>query len=114
MDIEQPKVALAFVIVFLFLLLFIFIYGITRPREEKEMNNEDQNLHSSKDNPTTKICPFCKSEVPIDATACRYCGKEISKLVMSANAMFQIGKLLLIIALFIFIVLGIPMCTSLR
>ena len=23
--------------------------------------------------PTTKVCPFCKSEIPIDATKCAHC-----------------------------------------
>ena len=23
--------------------------------------------------PTTKTCPFCKSEIPIDATRCAHC-----------------------------------------
>ena len=27
--------------------------------------------------PTTKICPYCKSEIPIDATRCRYCTSEV-------------------------------------
>ncbi len=27
--------------------------------------------------PTTKICPFCKSEIAIDATRCAHCTSEI-------------------------------------
>jgi large conductance mechanosensitive channel len=27
--------------------------------------------------PTTKICPFCKSEIPIDATRCPHCTSEL-------------------------------------
>lgn len=27
--------------------------------------------------PTTKICPFCKSEVPIDATKCCHCTSDL-------------------------------------
>lgn len=23
--------------------------------------------------PTTKVCPFCKSEIPLEATRCPYC-----------------------------------------
>ena len=26
--------------------------------------------------PTTKICPFCKNEIPIDATRCGFCTSE--------------------------------------
>ncbi|MCM1158079.1 MAG: large conductance mechanosensitive channel protein MscL [Bacteroidales bacterium] len=29
--------------------------------------------------PTTKICPFCKSEIPIDATRCAHCTSELSE-----------------------------------
>jgi len=39
----------------------------------------------------TKICPFCKSEIPKDASFCRYCAKQQS----------TIGRLILAIALFI-------------
>lgn len=28
--------------------------------------------------PTTKICPFCKSEIPIDATRCAHCTSELT------------------------------------
>ncbi len=28
--------------------------------------------------PTTKICPFCKNEVPIEATRCGFCTSELS------------------------------------
>lgn len=27
--------------------------------------------------PTTKICPYCKSEIPIDATRCAHCTSEV-------------------------------------
>ena len=29
--------------------------------------------------PTTKICPFCKSEIPIDATKCGHCTADLPK-----------------------------------
>ena len=29
--------------------------------------------------PTTKTCPFCKSEIPIDATRCPHCTSELKK-----------------------------------
>ena len=28
---------------------------------------------------TTKICPFCKSEIPIDATRCAHCTSELEQ-----------------------------------
>ena len=27
--------------------------------------------------PTTKVCPYCKSEIPIDATRCPHCTSEL-------------------------------------
>ena len=29
--------------------------------------------------PTTKICPFCKSEIPIDAVKCCHCTSDLPK-----------------------------------
>lgn len=29
--------------------------------------------------PTTKICPFCKSEIPIDATKCCHCTSDLQE-----------------------------------
>ena len=29
--------------------------------------------------PTTKVCPFCKSEIAIDATRCPHCTSELNK-----------------------------------
>lgn len=29
--------------------------------------------------PTTKVCPFCKSEISIDATRCPHCTSELEK-----------------------------------
>lgn len=29
--------------------------------------------------PTTKICPFCKSEISIDATKCRHCTSDLTE-----------------------------------
>lgn len=28
--------------------------------------------------PTTKICPYCKSEIPLEATRCAHCTSELS------------------------------------
>lgn len=28
---------------------------------------------------TTKVCPFCKSEIPVDATRCPHCTSELNK-----------------------------------
>ncbi len=30
--------------------------------------------------PTTKICPFCKSEIPLEATRCAHCTSQLTDL----------------------------------
>ena len=41
------------------------------------------NLHKKKEDapaaPDTKVCPFCKSEIKIDATRCPHCTSELSE-----------------------------------
>ena len=29
--------------------------------------------------PTTKVCPYCKSTIPIDATRCAHCTSDVSE-----------------------------------
>ncbi len=29
--------------------------------------------------PTVKVCPFCKSEIPLEATRCAYCTSQLSE-----------------------------------
>ncbi len=29
--------------------------------------------------PTTKVCPYCKSEIPLEATRCPHCTSELDK-----------------------------------
>ena len=47
--------------------------------------NKMLNLAKHKDDeakeeePTTKICPFCKSEIPIDAVKCCHCTSDLPK-----------------------------------
>lgn len=45
--------------------------------------NKAMSLGKKKDEepvaPTTKICPFCKSEIPIDAVKCCHCTSDITE-----------------------------------
>ena len=52
--------------------LFIIIKSINKMSKlgKKEEPKEEEA-------PTTKICPFCKSEVPIDATKCCHCTSDL-------------------------------------
>ena len=54
--------------------LFLLVKGMNKLRaraEEKKKAEEEEAA------PTTKICPFCKSEVPIEATRCAHCTSEL-------------------------------------
>ena len=48
------------------LVLFCIIKAINKMKKEKPAED-----------PTTKECPFCKSEIPIEATRCPHCTSEI-------------------------------------
>jgi len=49
-------------------IIFLFIKGINVLREKTSKPHEEE-----KSAPTTKICPYCKSEIDIDATRCPNC-----------------------------------------
>ncbi len=50
------------------LVLFLILKGINKLSKPK--------VEAPKE-PTTKICPFCKSEIAIDATRCAHCTSEL-------------------------------------
>lgn len=54
------------------IVLFILIKSINKMSKlgKKEEPKEEEA-------PTTKVCPFCKSEIPIDATKCCHCTSDL-------------------------------------
>lgn len=50
------------------LVLFVIIKSINSMHKKKE---------EAPAAPTTKVCPFCKSEIAIDATRCPHCTSEL-------------------------------------
>ena len=50
--------------------LFAMIKGMNKLRKEPEAVEEE---------PTTKVCPFCKSEIPIEATRCPHCTSQLGE-----------------------------------
>jgi large conductance mechanosensitive channel len=50
--------------------LFAMIKAMNKLRKEPEAVEED---------PTTKVCPFCKSEIPIEATRCPHCTSQLEE-----------------------------------
>ena len=53
--------------------IFLFVKGVNKMRE----NAAKRKAAEEEAAPTTKICPFCKSEIPIDATKCKCCASEL-------------------------------------
>ena len=43
----------------------------------KAMNKMRKPAPVAEEAPTTKVCPYCKSEIPIDATRCPHCTSEL-------------------------------------
>lgn len=54
------------------LVIFCFIKLMNRLNAELTKNQE-----VPEEAPTTRVCPFCKSEVKIDATRCPHCTSEL-------------------------------------
>lgn len=52
--------------------VFLFVRGINKLRT---VNKEPEAPKA----PTTKVCPFCKSEISIEATRCPHCTSELDK-----------------------------------
>lgn len=55
--------------------LFILVKGINSLRELGKKKEEPEAPAA----PTKKICPFCRSEISIDATRCPHCTSELDK-----------------------------------
>ena len=53
------------------LVIFIIIKSINKMKKEDEPAEEAE--------PTTKVCPFCKSEIAIEATRCPNCTSQLTE-----------------------------------
>lgn len=52
--------------------LFLLIKGMN-----SLMTIGKKKVEETPEEPTTKVCPFCKSEIAIDATRCAHCTSEL-------------------------------------
>ncbi len=48
-----------------------------------------------------KICPHCKSEIPDDATNCKFCGKNVTL----GNQLMKLGCIIGLLGIGLFIVI---------
>ena len=55
------------------IVLFLFIKGINTAKKLAEKKEEPKEPAA----PTTKVCPFCKSEIALDATRCPHCTSKL-------------------------------------
>ncbi|MBQ5954103.1 MAG: large conductance mechanosensitive channel protein MscL [Lachnospiraceae bacterium] len=67
------------IITFLILALIVFmvVKSINKLRKLEEERKAAAAPAPEPEAPTTKICPFCKSEIAIDATRCPHCTSEL-------------------------------------
>lgn len=54
-------------------IIFMLIKGLNKLAEIGKKKNDVP------EEPTTKICPYCLSEIPINATKCAHCTSELSE-----------------------------------
>lgn len=68
------------VINFLIMAFVIFvIVKFVNKAEEAAMKLANKGKEEVKEEPTTKVCPFCKSEIAVDATRCPHCTSTLDE-----------------------------------
>lgn len=67
------------------LVVFLFVKVISKAREV-EARMEEKRHPKTPAAKTTKTCPFCKSEIAIDATRCPHCTSELPEEAEKASA----------------------------
>lgn len=89
--IVKPEIAITYgvfiqtIIDFLLIAISIFfvikvMMGTKKKLEAlKKKKEEEAAAEAAAAAPTTKICPFCKSEIAIDATRCAHCTSELAE-----------------------------------
>lgn len=54
--------------------IFLLVKGMNRLSDANPLAKKGETEEAE---PTTKICPFCKSEIPVDATKCAHCTADM-------------------------------------
>ena len=57
------------------LVLFVLLKSINKLLSVSLIKKKEEEAAA----PTTKVCPYCKSEIHIDATRCPHCTSELAK-----------------------------------
>lgn len=85
--VATPEVAIKFgafigaIITFIILALvvFLFVKALNKARKMEADAKAKKEGPKEEAAPTTKVCPYCKSEIAIDATRCPHCTSELSE-----------------------------------
>lgn len=56
------------------LVIFLLVKAINNARRKAEERKKAEEAAAP---PTTKVCPYCLSEIPIEATKCAHCTSEL-------------------------------------
>ena len=59
-----------------FLLVALFLFFVVKAFNKAQSLTKKEEAPAA---PTTKVCPFCKSEISIEATRCPHCTSELPK-----------------------------------
>ena len=62
-----------------FLIMAFIIFCIVKAINKMLNLAKHTDDEAKEEEPTTKICPFCKSEIPIDAVKCCHCTSDLPK-----------------------------------
>ncbi len=59
--------------------VFLFVKALNKLRtlSDKLLKQKEKEAEAAPAAPTTKVCPYCKSEIAIDATRCPHCTSEL-------------------------------------
>ncbi len=68
---------------FLIMALIVFLIMRTMNRFGEKLKHKEE---EAPEEPTTKVCPFCKSEIAIDAVRCPHCTSILEKSAFSDEA----------------------------
>ena len=64
-----------------FFLMALILFTIVKLMNDAQKRLENlQNKEKEEEAPKTKICPYCRSEIDIEATRCPHCTSELPKM----------------------------------
>ena len=59
--------------------VFLIVKAVNKARKMEEERKTKKEAPQEEAAPTTKICPFCKTEIAIDATRCPHCTSKLDE-----------------------------------